>query len=442
MTRSASLASILLLAFAACTLANSEEETLDVRTRPLFYSTVEPFVSGSRALQGSRACVEVSAVVVGNTYNIISPIEACYAITYGDEPFEDGSCVDLDVPGEALFEYVPLESCPFEGVAAFVVPDRYRVQVVAADGLRGRLEWAQEDAAARWLDPGPRGRFPTDWVPPGGEPLQLVPDVEVSFPVLIVDTTGGYVAWDLEQGRVYGSREDDGSSTELVAPADYPEYFPIVVGEGQRRIVELRLPGLELPVAEVIATPADAAASLEISVGYRPGVEPEPERWRAPVGARAVVRDAEGRVILGAPVQWTLVEGHLVMGPTSDEVRTPPEYLGIADDCEPPPATAKLRRATLRAELGTLMDELELEWTALPEDDPSDEPFEPSSACQRGIDTDGLEGRGCGCTTKGADGARWLAWGLLVLGAVRARRRGVRSSSGLGGLHTEERGKL
>jgi hypothetical protein len=434
MMRSSSPCSILLFALAACDVVESEEETLDLSTRPLFYSTVEPLVSGSRALQGSRMCLEVSGIVAGGEYHMISPFEACYAITHGGEPFEDGRCVDLDEPGEALFEYVPLASCPFEGVADLVVPDRYRLQVVAADGLRGRLEWWQEDAAERWLDPGPRGSFPADWVPRADEPLQLVPGVEVSLPVVIVDATDERVAWNLEEGRVYDSPDDGGSWAELVASSEYPEYFPVVVGEGERRIVELRLPGQALAVAEVVATPADAAASIEIVVGYGPGVETEPERWLAPAGARAVVRDAEGRVVLGAPVRWTLVEGHLVMGPTYAELGTPPEYLGLADDCEPPPATAQLRHATLRAELGTLlMDEVELEWTALPEDEPSDDPFEPSTACQRGIDAGELQGRGCGCTTPGTGRAGWLAWGLLVLGAMRACRRAVRSSSGARG---------
>src|SRR5436189_288413 len=84
---------------------------------------------------------------------------------------------------------LPLAACPFEDIVDLIVPDRYRLQVVAADGLRGRLEWWQEDLAARWLDPGPRGSFPPDWVPRADEPLRLVPGVEVSFPVMIVDTT-------------------------------------------------------------------------------------------------------------------------------------------------------------------------------------------------------------------------------------------------------------
>jgi MYXO-CTERM domain-containing protein len=70
---------------------------------------------------------------------------------------------------------------------------------------------------------------------------------------------------------------------------------------------------------------------------------------------------------------------------------------------------------------------------ALPEDEPGEDPFEPSAACQRGIAAGELQGRGCGCTTQGAGGAGWLAWGLVVLGAVRARRRASRPSrSGAG----------
>lgn len=431
-TRSASAcSSLLLLAAAACNIAVSEDGSLDLRTRPLFYSEVEPPSSGSRVLQGSQACLEIDSVLVEDGEDGVwwttDSFDSCYDITLNGAPVTDGECVVLDELGEALYEYTPLASCPSEDVAPLLVPDRYRLQVTAATELGSAgLEWYNERSAERYLHPGPRGSFPSDWTPLD-EPLQLVPGVQVPFPVILLDATGEHVAWDLEQGQVLESR-DGGAARPLASIPDYDGYFPVSVPEGGRSTLSLSLPGVELPVAELVATPADAAASLELVVAY--GTQEDTDPWTAPLGARAIVRDAEGRILLGAPVQWTLVEGHLSMGPLNDEIGIPPEYLGLGDDCEPPPTTApQPRHATLRAELGELADEVELEWTA-PQAEPSDEPFEPSSACQRGGEDDGLGDRGCGCTTdRGSRGAGWMAW--VVLGLV-ARRRRARGGCGPG----------
>lgn len=410
----------LLLTLVACTIAESEEETLDLDTQPLFYSSAEPFASGSRVLQGSRACLSISGVLTGDQWWIDSPFDECYAITLDGATVEDGACITLDVPGEIAYEFTPLATCPIDDLADLIVPDRYRLQVVGPEGLRGRLEWFNELQAQVWLSPGPRGSFPSDWVPPADAPLQLVPGVQVPFSVNVIDASGERVAWDLEQGRVLESR-GGGASRELTSVPDYTGYFRVSIDEGEESTLSLALPGVELPVAEVVATPADAAASLEIVVGYWP--QEDPAQWQGPVGARTIVRDAEGHAIVGAPVRWTLVEGHLATEPLDSELGTPPEYLAISDDCEPPPSAPELRRATLRAELGALTDELELEWTALPDDEPSDDAFVPHPACQRGGDD--LEPRGCGCATPGSREAGWSAWGLVVLAlATRRRRRG------------------
>lgn len=425
MRRSYAWPSLLLLA-AACNIAVSEDGSLDLRTQPLFYSEVEPPSSGSRVLQGSQACLEIDSVLVEDgedgTWWTTSSFDSCYDITLNGAPVRDGECVVLDELGEALYEYTPLTSCPAEDFAPRLVPDRYRLQVTAAAELGSAgLEWYNERSAERYLHPGPRGSFPSDWTPLD-EPLQLVPGVLVPFPVMLLDRAGERVAWDLEQGQVLESR-DGGAARPLASIPDYDGYFPVSVPEGGRSTLSLSLPEVELPVAELVAAPADAAASLEIVVAY--GTQEDTDPWTAPLGARAVVRDAEGRIILGAPVQWTLVEGHLSMGPLNDEIGIPPEYLALGDDCEPPPTTApQSRRATLRAELGELGDELELEWTALPDEEPSDEPFEPNVACRRGGEDEGLGDRGCGCTTNpGSQGARWLAWGVVLLGLVARRRR-------------------
>jgi hypothetical protein len=409
----------LLLTLVACTVAESEEQTLDLSTQPLFYSAAEPFVSGSRVLEGSRACLSIDGVLVGDRWWIDSPFDQCYAVTLDGESIEHGACVTLDVPGEIVYDYAPLATCPIDDIADLIIPDRYRLQVVASDGLRGRLEWYNEAAAERWLSPGPRGSFPSNWIPPAGAPLRLVPGVDVPFAVNVVDVAGLRAAWSLEQGHVLESR-DGGPTRELFSIRDYEGYFRVDIDEGEQSTLVLELPGVELPVAEVVATPADTATSIEIVVGY--GAQEDPERWTGPMGARAIVRDADGRIIVGTPVEWRLTEGHLAMGPLDAELGTPPEYLALEDDCEPPPEAPETRCAVLEATLddGRLSGRVELEWTALPDDEPSDEPFEPNPACQLGLQDDSYTDE---CTCKTDRGPSWLAWAAMTLGFMSRRRR-------------------
>jgi MYXO-CTERM domain-containing protein len=418
------LPSILLLTVASCSAGNTEEEELGVSLAPLFFSAAETFESGSRALQGSRACVDIGWYKdQDGAWKLLGPSdwEACYDATWSGAPLAD-ACTVLEAPGERVVELTPRGDCRWDGLAGVAVPDRFRLQVVGTEGLQGRLEWWQEHLAELYLVPGPRGSFPSDWIPPIGEPLRLVPDVEVVFPVVLVDATGERVAWDFEQGRLLEYRE--GAAAREITSSEGDELFPVSIGAGERSTLALALPGVELPVAAVEATPVDHAASLELTVAYDPGGEPE--RWAAPYAARAVVRDAEGHVMLGAPVEWTLVEGHLaVISGDRGVVIGPSEYVSIADACVPPPSAPEPRRATLRVELGSLVDEVELEWTAFPEEEPSDEPFEADPACQRAGDAEELESRGCRCTTQPAGAAGWLAWGLVVLGAALRRRRVV-----------------
>ena len=404
----------MLLLVPACIEGNTEERSLVLRLLPLHYSAVDPLASGSRVLAGSRACVEVAWIRDGEEWVELSSPGSCYAITVDGAPFADGDCLELDTPAEHLIEYTPLDACPFDRIRDDIVPDRLRLQVVPNDGLRARLEWYLELSALRWYDPGP---FPEDLVPAHDEPLRLVPGVEAAFPINVIDAAGERVAWELPQSRLLETRVG-AAPRELTPLQDYDELFPVSIAPGERSTLSLELAGVELPVAEVIATPAEAAASLEIVVAYGGGI---------PRTARAMVRDGEGRVIYGAPVEWTLVEGELAMGPIDDYTPLPlPEYTLVGDLCVPPPSAPEPRRAIVRAQLGELVEEVELEWTAMPEQEPSDEPFEPSARCQQaGLADDGLGDRGCGCSTRSPSplGAwSWLGW--LALAAVRHRRPG------------------
>lgn len=393
---------------------------MDLSLQPLFYSAAAPLQTGVQVLQGSSLCLGVFAVLQADGGWLIDPPRSCYDVWVGDEHWQLDDCLVLDQLGEVSIEFEPVECGPPDALSELPT-DRLRVRVVPPDGLRASLEWYTELQALRWLEVSEP--VPPDLVPPWGEPLQLVPGVEVGFPIVVVDSRAERVAWDLSQGRVLAQAPGQ-PPRELSPIVDHDELWPMRVEPGQTQSITLELAGARLPVVEVVATPASAAASIEVVTGGPPD--------GTIAGARAVVRDEGGRVILGTPVEWRLLEGHLALGPLSDEFPVPPEYLAMADACDPPPSTPQPRRAVLEARLGDLVDRAVVEWIAEPEDEPGDEPFEAASQCQRGAldETEGeVSARGCRCRA-GSPGAGGWPWLMAVgVGLARRRRRSPRTSA-------------
>lgn len=403
------LLAIASVAVIGCTGANGEEGHLHVSLSPLFYSAVHQ-PSGLRALQGSTVCFD--AGLPDPADGGWDGIEVCYDMAIAGVPFVDGDCVTLDGPSGVQVDYTPRGDCPVE--EAEVLPDSFRVEVVPVDGLRARLEWQLEHLAEHLAER--LTARPADVIPGADEPLRLVPDVTVGFPVNVIDAAGERVGWDLSQGRVLETKAG-GQARTLTPIEDTEALWAVRVGPGETSTITLEVAGAVLPVATVVATPVEQAASLEIVAALA----------GAPFGARAVVRDAEGRVIVGAPVEWSLVEGELALTAVNDFA--PPEYRFIEDDCVPPPTAAESRRAVLRARLGALSDELELEWTATPPEPTPEGPFEPDPACQRGTGPagdDGLGDRGCNCAAGPEDGPAGWAWLAALTWLLGRRRRAAR----------------
>ncbi|MDC0720632.1 hypothetical protein [Nannocystis bainbridge] len=393
------------LAASGCTEPNSEEGRLRVSLSPLFYSEIQQ-PSGLRALQGSTVCFDLAEFDAGSV--TVHGAEECYDMAIAGVPFKDGGCVILDGPSGVQVDYTPSAVCLEEEWE--VLPDRFRVEVVPVDGLRARLEWHMELKAERFAER--LSSRPADRIPAADEPLRLVPGVTVGFPINVIDGAGERVAWDLAQGRVLAAT-DGGPGQALTPIEDTETIWPMRVGPGETRTITLEVAGAVLPVATVVATPVEQAASLEIVAAFA----------GTPFGARAIVRDGEGKVMIGAPVTWSLVEGELAFERFNDSA--PPEYTSIEDNCAPPPTVPESRRAVLRAQLGALSDELEIEWAAKPPEEKSDAPFEPDPACQKGTgraEDDGLGDRGCGCAS-GAGDAGLAGLASLMLLAGRRRRR-------------------
>lgn len=248
----------------------------------------------------------------------------------------------------------------------------------------------------------------------------------IDTPLMRLDDAEGRLFWSLADVAL----ELVGDATAVEPQAD--EFF--VPGELPLRIeldrvarVRATLPdGQVLESPELIGVSADAAASLDLIAL----VEAESG---SPWYAFAEVRDAEGRVLHGAPVEWSMQTGALAVTPgdLTLETRTADHAL-LGTHCEPHSTVPIERNVVLRARFGELEDTVELHWTdaAVDPEPGGGWSFEPDEACLYASDeTDGETGDdpgaevddGCGCTSERESPGAWVL-GLIGLGLLRRRR--------------------
>jgi hypothetical protein len=142
--------------------------------------------------------------------------------------------------------------------------------------------------------------------------------------------------------------------------------------------VRFAIGGAEWPLVEVRSASLAEVASVEIVAAYFTDHE---AGTSSPAGARAVVRDAAGGLVWGAPVVWSLDEGLLALG--DPQVTLPgADYVAIADSCVPPSENRGLHAAVLRATLGERSVTKDLDWRVA--EGLTDEGWEASPNCVEG----------------------------------------------------------
>lgn len=193
-----------------------------------------------------------------------------------------------------------------------------------------------------------------------------------------------------------------------------PGERPLMLSPSAVARIRATLPSGEiLESPELISVPPSAAASLDLMVTSASAEQP--------IYAYAEVRDAEGRVLHGAPVEWSVGEGALAVKPgdLTTEARTQ-EYAVLGLACEPPPSEPTERHAMLIARLGDLEDRVVVTWTARPEGpNPLEQRFEGDANCMFGEDPD-VADFGCACSS---DERAPVSGGLLLLSLLAIRRR-------------------
>lgn len=403
------------------------------------------FRSGDRVLLGTELCPHVAMATNDEGEQIVfvyddeeTALLACMDESLlGVAQFDAERCLQLDVPGELTWSLTATGACEWDS-------DQLRLTVAAPtpdlragfDAWRVRSSGAQayhpdNEVTIRGLAPG---RTLADLSEDPAAP-RYVAAGQIDMPMLRFDDSLGRVWTDALPLALVGEGATIIEPVESEDIQDISEYalpneLPLVLEPGAVVRIRASLPsGEQLESPELIAVAPSAAASLDLVVADG-GDE-------LPTFAYAEVRDAEGRVLHAAPVEWSVASGALVVMPGAlDNEGRSGEYAFIGmDGCEPPPAQPSERHAVLRARLGPFEDSVELTWTALPEQPDlfDDLPFEPDPSCMFGDDVDdggndevgeaGVDDdQGCACTS-GRESSPFASLALLGVLGLRRRRR-------------------
>ena len=204
-----------------------------------------------------------------------------------------GDCFVLPTTGPALLTVTPSTRC--EG--PLPPADTLSFPVVGAAGLTADFAFWVEEAVEQGVALGSiRATFPPDWRPAPGAVIPVAEGGKLTLAARLRDGQGQPVAWGSHSARVVdssGAVVHDGDGSVELRPAPMGYRF------------EAGAATWPLPSTEAVAVDP-TSLSVVVAHAFDPTVATE-----RPFGARAILRDAGGRVVYGAAVSWTL-EGPLL----------------------------------------------------------------------------------------------------------------------------------
>ena len=403
----------LLVGLAGCPegVVDSEEGQWQLSTVELVTGAHRGYVYGEPVLEGTPLCAAPAYQgTVPDGHEAGDVLDQCVDQSLEGPASWDEGCVLLEEAGDVTW-YLDPTDCPLQASGLDLVADRIVFEVAQGDGLDAEVhQWVEEYSAdALEIEPG----LPEGWTNPAGEPFRVMAGERVTLFVRLTDPlTGVPVAWHTSDGEVTATAS--AGDFEFAEAPGGQGWMAVVLDEGAEVDLGLTVEGRQWTAAGVQAVGEDAPASIEIVAGYL-GAE-DPTGDRSPFGARAVVRDADGRLIYGTPVTWKVAEGDLAVTPgQADTMSDLPgnDYAYLEDACVRPSDNVGQRTVVLEASYGDLVDSLELVWTARTEA-ASDEGWEPSENCRS-------DGCSCSSTPRAAVGPAALA-ALLPLALIVRRR--------------------
>ena len=328
----------------------------------------------------------------------------------------------------------PKPQCLLEDTPVSFAPDVLRIPILSADQVALRARVAPHLLAARALadDPGAvlvgAPSLPAEW----GE-LPAVLRVPHGGGISI--TTGLVDAQDPDTFVMHEESlleiSSDVTSRRPWVDVDR-QVSTIQIDEGEQASFLARIgQASPEPFVTVMGTPPCQAASLELVAVASQG---ETAQELRPDYIQALVRDANGDLLYGAPIEWSDATGSLMFLPwwsagggirqySADQLAYLGDMFGSVD--EPTP-----RSVEIVARYCGLEDSLAFSWTQQPRTDLDDTEFPPPPpAGDDGAttDTDGdapQDGTSSGCACTPARPAPGLpAFAVLTLGALAGRRR-------------------
>ncbi len=418
--------------------------------------SVDPFTefeSGSPVLEGSLVCLDRVEVVEGISASTSEWWNECVEVSAeGPHSLDDEGCYRFDAGlGEVTISMqerpCSVEDAPFS--AGDFADDTLRFEVVEAGSVEARLD---PGSIERYLEavahPGPAGEWPADWIPSAESPLRAIAGEVVVLPVTLWQGSGAgsIVAWSVRDGALTITR---GAASEPYTASWAPAEIEETLMVDEAVTVELERQDHRWEAGALQGVDISAVASIKLVAAYGRLSDEElaelpadAPRWGEPLGVRAVVRDAEDRLLRAVPVEWEVVEGAMLLSDLEarrrdavaeteehDLVDTlhrvhliPGEYLQVdATSCLAPEPAPVARNATIMASVDGHQASLDLEWSELAREK-GEEPFVVPELCTV---------EGCGCRSSG-DAPGGFLFSLLVLGLWRRRRAPQRAGVGSG----------
>ncbi len=398
-------------------------------------STASNFLGGFTntvpVLEGTAICVQVEWLddhTQGLTdRSIFTECFEHYVVGEGTLDIEGSpECITLDGPGPVMWGMSPTScSADFGGMPP--VADSVTFETIGADVVQAELpQWADEYALVG-LVPGPGESFPPDLLNPEGEPYRVMSDQPVVFFAQLVDPESDQVvAWSSRDGQVVATAQ--AGTFEESTQVGKPGWIGLTLADDSEVGVSMHVNGHTFDAGTVVSVAPDAPVSMELGALYSGDGE-----FYNPVTARAILRDAEGNAIFGAPVTWTVTgndsltahPGPEVQGGQQTEVLPGADYVELVFDPVDPVALYTEQTATLEASYGDLSATVELVWTsgaAPPEDGGDDDDDDDDAAPSEGFD----DQRGCQCSSQGSLIDRSGPLALVLLGLCTLVRRRLR----------------
>lgn len=362
---------------------------------------------------GPHVAADHTAQYVGDG-PLLAGTEACLTWGAGEHGGWGPSCHALQVttPSETLapdapdcfvfeegstrFDFTPTPDPPCEASGEItLIEDSIEVRAIAADAVDARFvpwpeQWVPTLEGAETV-----GAVPDDFLAPYGPTLRLAAGGEAKLQVALFEGDS-LVGWNDRAGvlaleeadRMEGSAGDQENQLIVTARGGGSARATLTLGESTWTVAELST----VPVADIATV--DIGAIVIEGGAY----------------ARAFARDADGELVHGAPVRWSVDETSLAWsGGVYDSFLAGDDYASLGDTCVPPSKRPATRTVTLNARVGDASDALELTWVN-PEGDDADW-TKPASCRPAGC-------AGTGCAT---GGAAPTGLSLLLVLLIRSR---------------------